>query len=178
MVKLVKYHQFCCIFLLLSRKNSSNWQKLFYNSYINFLLIWRNFPSKWKSKWSAKLLHSLGAANVLQIILIFDLTENWAIAKQFQSIWRIFFVKPRGNAAKLMIFHQHNYNSELISYLVNSIAIQLRDRRLGGIWFLQTLGSHFIPRGFAPWDEMTPAGCKNHSLPLGDHAILYCYIVY
>ena len=39
--------------------------------------------------------------------------------------------------------------------------------------FLQTLGSHFIPRGEAPWNEMTPAGCKNHSLPLGDHAILY-----
>ena len=69
-----------------------------------------------------------------------------------------FFVKPSRKAAKLMIFHQHNYKSDLISYLVNSIAIQLRDRRLGGIWFLQTLGSHFIPRGFAPWDEISPSG--------------------
>ena len=41
---------------------------------------------------------------------------------------------------------QKNFCQLGFSYLVNSKAILLRDRQLGGIWFLLTLGSHFIPR--------------------------------
>ena len=39
---------------------------------------------------------------------------------------------------------------KLVSSLINSIAILLRDRRLGGIWFLQTRGSYFHPKGRSP----------------------------
>ena len=157
----VKNQQLLLLYSLLNKRLRSN----LYSKY-TFFVIFSNFPSKWKSKWSAKVLHSLGAAKVLQITLTFVLTKNFVNLT-------IFFVKPRENAAKLMIFHQHNYNSELISYLVNSIAIQLRDRRLGGIWFLQTLGSHFIPRELRSLGmKWLPRVCKNHSLPLGDHAIL------
>ena len=38
---------------------------------------------------------------------------------------------------------------------------------------MQTLGSHFIPRGFAPWDEIGSLGfAKIICLPIGDHAIV------
>ena len=43
---------------------------------------------------------------------------------------------------------------KLVSSLVNSIAILLRDRRLGGYVFAHPWESYFIPRGFAPWDEI------------------------
>ena len=47
-----------------------------------------------------------------------------------------------------------------ISYLVNSIAIQLRDRRLGGYGFANPW-EPFHPSGASlPWDEKTPAGLQ------------------
>ena len=39
-----------------------------------------------------------------------------------------------------------------------TIAIPLRDRRLGGYIFANPWESYFIPRGFAPWDEIGPLG--------------------
>ena len=44
-------------------------------------------------------------------------------------------------------------------YLTNNIKILLHDFWLGCNGFATSLGSHFIPRGFAPWDEITPSGC-------------------
>ena len=91
----------------------------------------------------------------------------------FSSIWR----KISSNWWNLVKL-QNNFWifmwNDKVSYLVNSIAILLRDRRLGGIWFLQTLVSHFIPQELHSLGmKCLPRVCKNHSLPLGDHAILY-----
>ena len=121
-------------------------KKLWRNCYSKsaFFAIFPNFSSNWKSKWFAKLLHSLGAAKLLQTTLIFNLTENFV--KLTEKI-------PVCNeiSANLVIFFSE---LELISSLVNSIAILLRDRRLGGYIFANPWESYFIPRGFAPWDEI------------------------
>ena len=54
---------------------------------------------------------------------------------------------------------QKNFCQFGISYLVNSKAILLRDRQLGGIWFLLTLGSQFSSLGASPLGmKITPAG--------------------
>ena len=45
---------------------------------------------------------------------------------------------------------QKNFCQFGFSYLVNSKAILLRDRQLGGIWFLLTLGSQFSSLGASP----------------------------
>ena len=84
------------------------------------------------------------AAKLLQTTLIFNLTENFV--KLTEKI-------PVCNeiSANLVIFFSE---LELISSLVNSIAILLRDRRLGGYIFANPWESYFIPRGFAPWDEI------------------------
>ena len=52
------------------------------------------------------------------------------------------------------------------SYLVNSKAILLRDRRLGGIWFLLTLGSHISSLGASPLGmKISPACLQNPQPP-------------
>ena len=45
---------------------------------------------------------------------------------------------------------------------------------IGRLCFCKPLGVIFHPSGLRPlgWNK-TPKGCKNYSLPLGDHAILY-----
>ena len=54
---------------------------------------------------------------------------------------------------------QKNFCQFGFSYLVNYKAILLRDRQLGGIWFLLTLGSQFSSLGASPLGmKMTPLG--------------------
>ena len=146
-----------------------------------FFVIFSNFSSNWKSKWSAKLLHSLGSAKLLQtlgsksIAGIFSsisrkiqfcytfapiISSNWRKIAELQKYFCQFDEKNSVKSRGMQTFAISLSLLVVSSYLVNSIAIPLRGRRLGGIWFLLTLGSHFIPRGFAPWDEMTPTGLQ------------------
>ena len=106
--KKYRRYQDLLLYSLLNKRLRSN----FYSKY-TFFVIFSNFPSKWKSKWSAKVLHSLGAAKVLQITLTFDLTENFVkLTEKSCKCERIsfsltnFFVKPRVNATKSTIFQQ------------------------------------------------------------------------
>jgi len=43
-------------------------------------------------------------------------------------------------------------------YLANNVEIQLHDHFSGSIEIVNPLGLISIPRGFAPWDEMSPSG--------------------
>ena len=61
----------------------------------------------------------------------------------------------RGNAKE---FRQFDRKFARHFYLVNFLAIQLRDRWFGGYIFANSWEPHFIPRGFAPWDEIGPLG--------------------
>ena len=47
---------------------------------------------------------------------------------------------------------------KLFVYLANHVKILLHDHFLGCIEIANPLGSFFIPRGFAPWDEKEPSG--------------------
>ena len=69
---------------------------------------------------------------------------------------------------------QRNFCQFGFPYLVNSKAILLRDRQLGGIWFLLTLGSQFSSLGASPLGmKIDSQGlAKTICLPIGDHAIV------
>ena len=53
----------------------------------------------------------------------------------------------------------HRFETILSVYLVNYVEILLHDHFSGCIEIANPLGSFFIPRGFAPWDEKNePSG--------------------
>ena len=106
-------------------------------------------PQYFCSLGAAKLLHSLGSAILfLHVFHQFDEffhfsvknSSNWRFCKRISLIIDKYFRKTKRNV--------------IFSYLVTSKAILLRDRRLGGYVFANPWESHFIPRGFAPWDEI------------------------
>ena len=116
---------------------SSNWR--------NFAQIIRFFSSVWRN-----------FAQIIEIVCFshqFD--ENLSILS-----CKAFF--PTGNCKG---FIRQWYELANQVYLVINIKILLHDHCLGCKGFATSLGSHFIPRGFAPWDEITPSGwCKTFAL--------------
>ena len=66
----------------------------------------------------------------------------------------------------------------VVFYLANNIKILLHDFWLGCNGFASSLGSDFIPRGFAPWDEITSGMLQNHCIPPKSRAITYCFNVF
>ena len=70
--------------------------------------------------------------------------------------------------------HRQFLVTKQISYLVTSIAIQLRDRQAGRHMIFANPWESISSLGASPLGmKWLPRVCKNHSLPLGDHAILY-----
>ena len=58
-------------------------------------------------------------------------------------------------------------------YLANYVEILLHDHFSGCIEIANPLGSFFIPRGFAPWDEkMNPRDWQFQCIPRNDRAII------
>ena len=68
---------------------------------------------------------------------------------------------------------------KVVVYLVNHIEILLHDYFSGCIEIAKSLGTFFIPRGFAPWDEkFVPWDLQFQCIPQNDRAITYCVIVF
>ena len=99
--------------------------------------------------------------DVAKVFCNSKLHHGWWNFRQIDGIsafWRNFSV----NSFKTSLFgtflgkiHKICYSV----YLANNIKILLHDFWLGCNGFASSLGSNFIPRGFAPWDEITPSGC-------------------
>ena len=56
------------------------------------------------------------------------------------------------------IFHFLYLQGTKTVYLANYVEILLHDHFSGCIKITNPLGLIYIPRGFAPWDEMSPSG--------------------
>ena len=133
---------------------------LFLYGLLNRLLCW-NFLCK--HIFSVKLFFCKGffPMGCAKVFCNSKLHHGWWNFRQIDGIsafWRNFSVNSFKNLLSgtfLRKIHKLCY----YVYLANNIKILLHDFWAGCNGFASSLGSHFIPRGFAPWDEITPSGC-------------------
>ena len=137
--------------LLYSLLNKKLWRICYSKSV--FFVIFSNFSSNWKSKWSAKLLHSLGSAKLLQtqgsksIAGIFSsisrkiqfcytfapiISSNWRKIAELQKCFCQFDEKNSVKSRGMQTFAISFSLLVVSSYLVNSIA--KRREQFRAVW--------------------------------------------
>ena len=87
------------------------------------------------------------------------------------------FAKPLqslGIALENATFYVKLKHFVVFVYLANHVKILLHDHFSGCIEIAKSLGTFFIPRGFAPWDEkFVPWDLQFQCIPQNDRAIIY-----
>ena len=127
------------------------------------------FPSNWRIfPW-----------NHILALTFFPREKNQC---QFPSNWRVFNRKcsfppwiQLPNITLSCFSYLDCIRKEL--YLANYVEILLHNHFSGCIEIANPLGIiFFIPRGFAPWDEMNPRDWQFQCIPRNDRAIILCSI--